>query len=416
MKLFVFDDRIADGWAPFSLTRPCSELLLGTYLLRERIERWAGIACSGLVTRPWLESFTEQGAPPVVPTSRLPEHETAIFVCSRAVVTGGSIPAGDRPANLWIGETLVGSSVPAGAPRPAAGWFTDPGPLSGAEDVPLEGDVLCEPWDFVSSNPDRLLADLSAPEVEGIGDPSVAPAEAGDLPRGVELLGRGALLLGDGVTLEPGVLLDTRRGPIRLDSKVEVRAGSRLEGPLYAGPGSRLLGGPISVVAAGPRCTLRGEIQRSVVLGYSNKAHAGFLGHAYLGRWVNLGAMTTNSDLKNNYRPVRMGPPGAERDTGLLKLGCLLGDHVRTGIGLLLNTGTVVGAGSNLFGTEMPPNWVEPFSWGSGRELVEYRKDAFLATAQTVLERRGVAFDPPTRRWLAAVWDAGRTSAGGRLA
>jgi UDP-N-acetylglucosamine diphosphorylase / glucose-1-phosphate thymidylyltransferase / UDP-N-acetylgalactosamine diphosphorylase / glucosamine-1-phosphate N-acetyltransferase / galactosamine-1-phosphate N-acetyltransferase len=92
-------------------------------------------------------------------------------------------------------------------------------------------------------------------------------------------------------------------------------------------------------------------VEETVVLGYSNKAHDGFLGHAYLGRWVNLGALTTNSDLKNNYGTIRMWTPGGETDTGLIKLGCLLGDYVKTGIGALLNTGTVVGAGSNLFGT-----------------------------------------------------------------
>ena len=152
---------------------------------------------------------------------------------------------------------------------------------------------------------------------------------------------------------------------IRLDDGVEVRAGARLAGPVHAGVGSRLLGGPFDAVSAGPRCYLRGEIEETVVLGYTNKAHDGFLGHAYLGSWVNLGAMTTNSDLKNNYGSVRLGDRDGEIETGLIKLGCLIGDHVKTAIGTMLNTGTVVEAGANLFGDSRPPKWIRAFAWGA---------------------------------------------------
>jgi UDP-N-acetylglucosamine diphosphorylase/glucosamine-1-phosphate N-acetyltransferase len=187
---------------------------------------------------------------------------------------------------------------------------------------------------------------------------------------------------------------------------VEVLAGARLEGPLYVGPESRLLGGAYSGLSAGPRCRLRGEIEASVILGYSNKAHEGFLGHAYVGRWVNLGAATTNSDLKNNYGPVRIAGPNGPTDTGLVKLGCLLGDHVKTAIGTRINTGSVVGAGANLFGDPAPPSWVPPFSWGSSPGAEVYELERFLSVASTVHERRGVDFDDATRAWLAACWDA----------
>jgi UDP-N-acetylglucosamine diphosphorylase / glucose-1-phosphate thymidylyltransferase / UDP-N-acetylgalactosamine diphosphorylase / glucosamine-1-phosphate N-acetyltransferase / galactosamine-1-phosphate N-acetyltransferase len=144
------------------------------------------------------------------------------------------------------------------------------------------------------------------------------------------------------------------------------------------------------------------------VLGYSNKAHAGFLGHAYLGRWVNLGAMTTNSDLKNNYGTIRMWTPEGDADTGLIKLGCLLGDYVKTGIGSLLNTGTVVGAGSNLYGTAMPPKYVPPFSWGSGAELVAFDAERFLALTETVMKRRDLSLPASMREMLRRSYDAGR--------
>jgi UDP-N-acetylglucosamine diphosphorylase/glucosamine-1-phosphate N-acetyltransferase len=264
-------------------------------------------------------------------------------------------------------------------------------------DHEIEGQVLEAVWDLVARSPevldDDLLSALSA----------VSPA----LPEGTHLLGNKGLHLGEGVRVEPGVVFDASEGPIWIDDGVEVRTGSRMAGPLFAGAGCRLLGGSLSAVSAGPRSYLRGEIEASVVLGWSNKAHDGFLGHAYLGRWVNLGALTTNSDLKNNYAAVRVGPPGREVDTGLVKLGCLVGDHVKTGIGVLLTTGAVLGAGSNVFGSEMPPRWVPPFSWGSGGRLATHRRETFLRTAEIVLGRRNVPFDRRTSQWLGAVWEAG---------
>ena len=144
------------------------------------------------------------------------------------------------------------------------------------------------------------------------------------------------------------------------------------------------------------------------MLGHTNKAHDGFLGHAYLGKWVNLGAMTTNSDLKNNYRPVRVWTPSGVTDTGHNKVGCFLGDHVKTGIGMLLNTGTVVGAGANLYGSVMPPSYVEPFSWGQGDDLTEYRLAEFVDTARAAMARRGVDLDERGQQFLEACWRKGR--------
>ncbi len=399
VQLYVFDDRVADGWAPFSLSRPCSELLFGRWTLRERWERAAGRPATGLVSRPSLGAFSEAGAPPVVDPATLNPSSARIFLSVRAVPAAGvALPSAE--GNLWVDGVFAGLSAAPGTETPDRAWFADPAALPGMDDIELEGTWLEAVWDLIAHGPARLEADLA-------GD-SRLPDESSELPPGVERIGEGAVRLAAGVRIEPGVLFDTRSGAVELDAEVEVRTGARLEGPLYAGPRSRLLGGSMSATAAGPLSYLRGEIEECTVLGYANKAHDGFLGHAYVGRWVNLGAMTTNSDLKNNYGTVRVGPPGAEVDTGLVKLGCLIGDHAKTGIGVLLNTGTVVGAGSNVFGDAMPPKWVPPFSWGSGTDLVEYRRDAFLATAATVMGRRGVETGDRVRAWLADVWDEGR--------
>jgi UDP-N-acetylglucosamine diphosphorylase/glucosamine-1-phosphate N-acetyltransferase len=226
------------------------------------------------------------------------------------------------------------------------------------------------------------------------------------VPPGVYVLGDAAtgLRIAPGALIEPGVVFDVRHGPVRIEEEVIIRAFTRLAGPAWIGRGAIVLGGSLEAVSIGPVCRVRGEVEESIFQGYSNKAHDGFLGHACVGRWVNLGALTTNSDLKNNYGSIRLWAPAGEVDTGEMKLGCLLGDHVKTGIGVMLNTGTVVGAGSNLFGAVQPPKYVAPFSWGSGENLSEYRLDRFLAVAERALSRRNVAFTVGMRRVLETAW------------
>jgi UDP-N-acetylglucosamine diphosphorylase/glucosamine-1-phosphate N-acetyltransferase len=141
----------------------------------------------------------------------------------------------------------------------------------------------------------------------------------------------------------------------------------------------------------GPVCRIGGEVEESIFLGYSNKYHEGFLGHSYVGEWVNLGALTTNSDLKNNYGPVRVMVNGSLVDSGLAKVGAFLGDHVKTGIGTLLNTGVTVGFASNLFGGGMiEERTIPPFSWAGARKREEYRLDKAIETARAVMKRRNI--------------------------
>jgi len=413
VKLYLFDDAIADGWAPFALTRPVGELRFGALLLRERIEAWSGLSVTGHLTRPWLSAYEEPGAPPAVRPEALPQDGERLLLLSRFVP--GHEPAGadldrvrqpGRPALLVADGQPVGCWLPPGAPTPDRTWLAGPGDLPEGGEARVEGATLAAPWEIVERGDRALDRDIRR----------LAPASAPDipddaLPDGVHLLGSEGLHLEAGVRLEPGVVLDARRGPIWLGRDVQVLAGSRLEGPLRAGAGSRLLGGPIGPLSAGPVSYLRGEVAHVHTLGWCNKAHEGHLGHALLGRWVNLGAGTTNSDLKNNYGSVRVGPPGRERDTGLLKLGCMLGDHVRTAIGTQLDTGSVVGPGANLFGPGRPPRWVPAFAWGFGEAATRYRREAFLDTAATVLGRRGEEATAGIRRWLADAWEAAASRA-----
>ena len=398
-ELILFDDDRARAWQPFALTRPAGELRFGAMRLVERATRNLGLEPIGYVTSEHLSDFHEAGAPPVLSLADLPGDRDLVFWCARAIPDPGQQLATPRePAVYLIGDRSVGVCAPAGWLPEAT--FLEKLQLDDEPEVHIQvaGRLLEWVWDLMLETPDQLVRDLAAAE----------RAAAPELPRGVYSQGDYPAMLGRDVRIEPGTLFDTREGPISLGDAVEVRAGTRLAGPAAVGHHSRLLGGSFEAISAGPYSYLRGEVAETVVLGYSNKAHDGHMGHAYLGKWVNLGAFTTNSDLKNNYRPVKVWTPFGVQDTGHMKIGCFIGDHVKTGIGLLLSTGTVVGAGANLYGNTMPPSYVQPFSWGEGTELTEYRLAEFLATAKTAMGRRGVDLDERGRRYLESCWRQGR--------
>lgn len=380
--LFLFDDHVARDWRPFTLTRPAGELLFGTETLRAGVERVWGLPCRGHLAGDALLDFDEPGAPGCVTPEAIGSERDRLLLSSRFVCdTGGGAFDGPAVLTASTGEP-VGLRVPAGTAFPASvlrgDWPEWP------EDR-LDGTLLRSVWDLMDRNGDRLRADGARfPD-----DP---------LPAGVHRIGEEGVSVGEGAVIEAGTVLDTERGPVIVDAGARVQAPCRIAGPAYIGPGSTVLGGFLENVSIGPSCKVRGEIEATVLLGFANKAHDGFLGHSVIGQWVNLGAMTSNSDLKNTYGTVRVGTDGRTIDTGLTKAGCLLGDHVRTGIGTLIDTGATVGAGSSLFGGGLMPKDVPPFSWGGSGGFVDHRIDRFLETAARVTARRGVDLTEGTRR------------------
>ncbi|MBE0565155.1 MAG: hypothetical protein IH621_04295, partial [Krumholzibacteria bacterium] len=258
--------------------------------------------------------------------------------------------------------------------------------------------------------PRRALTTLLNARLIAMIDRLVAATEGFLEKRGISaplmvVRGDGGLYTGADVDLLPGTVVDTRGGPVILDQGVGVGAHVFLEGPLYLGPGCRVKAGARlygeSSYGVGNR--LAGEIGESTFGDFANKQHDGFIGHAVLGSWVNLGAMTTCSDLKNNYGPVRVDLGFGAVDTGLRFVGLLMGDHAKTAIGTLFNTGTAVGFGANVFGDGMPPKHVPCFSWGGRPDSPAYARDKAAATAAVVFGRRGCRFGPDHERLFASV-------------
>ncbi|MFV2006498.1 MAG: putative sugar nucleotidyl transferase [Longimicrobiales bacterium] len=399
LALYLFDDARARAWAPFALTRPVGELLFGALHQRERAERFWGTRCAGHLAGNALIGFQEPGAAPALDQGDLPDTGPVVLFSSRAVPLGWEAPAISEATTLLMDGSVVGWFLPEGARLISPDQLLSPDDARVGGRIELEGRVMAEPWDLVAENHARLILDLQH------GFPDSTPPT---LPPHVDVIGDGVLSVGESVVIEPHVVFDTTAGGIRLDDGVTVNAFTRLSGPAYVGAGTILLGGSVSDVSIGAACKVRGEVTQTVVLGHTNKAHDGFIGHAYLGRWVNLGAGTTNSNLRNDYGTVRVTTPEGRIDTGLLKLGCLVGDHVKTGIGTMLNTGAIVGAGSNVFGGVMPPSLVPPFSWGSGTDLTTYRLDKFLDVTERVFARRGVELTDGMRALLSGSWDRSR--------
>ena len=355
-----------DAWQPYTGARPLAELRAGAWRIRER---WAGML--GLEDTAILgdhaAGFADVDSAAVVPAGPVP---------GPAVVARSDFAPSGPPLRL---DAAVRRLTHEGV---TVAWIVREGetwnPHGDGADLPIEGLLLHGAWDLITALERLLAADCT---------------EA--LAAGPDLVPNGSLVLGDpgevacfGAWVEPGVVFDVRQGAVVLEEGVQVRSGTRLEGPLFVGPGTQLLGGAIRHSAIGPYCRVHGEVASSVFTGYANKSHDGFLGHSVVGQWVNLGAGTITSNLKNTYGEVRLDLPGGRLPTGRTNLGTLFGDHVKTAIGTLLATGSVLGTGANVLGAPVP-RWVPPFAWGANcAEVLE--AEGFITIARRVMPRRQV--------------------------
>ena len=212
-------------------------------------------------------------------------------------------------------------------------------------------------------------------------------------PAQIAVVGPRELLVIDPTAkLDPLIVFDTTNGPILVEAGAVVTAFSRIEGPCVLGAGAHVLGAKIRAgTTIGPQCRVGGEVEASIVHGHANKYHEGFLGHSYLGEWVNLGAGTHNSDLRNDYGEVSVPLAGVPTPTGRTKVGCFIGDHTKTGLGTLLNTGTSIGAFCSVLPAgRYAPKWLPSFTaWWEGTLREEADVPRLLRTAAVVMCRRG---------------------------
>ncbi|MEX1185668.1 MAG: putative sugar nucleotidyl transferase [Gemmatimonadaceae bacterium] len=388
---FLYDDAAARAFEPFALTRPASELRAGAELIRKRWERAFGVKVTGFIGAAHLAAFDEPEAPPAV--------------CSDSDVVPGSLVANSRfvPAlraakvdpktRVWKnGGKVVAVRLNSShhASRFGEGQLSlEELAQERAKGVEVAGRWIENVWDLIGTLVDQLQEDIPILGIEL----EVAT------PRDCIVLGEHPLFCEAGAKVEPQVVFDLTSGPVLIRRGTEVPAFTRITGPCYIGENCVLVGDRIASSSLGEVSKVRGEVSNTIVLGHSNKGHTGFLGHSYLGRWVNLGAGTTTSNMKNTYGPVQLQTANGLQGTKQQFLGSFFGDYSKTGIGTMLTTGTIVGAGANVFATGMPPKSVPPFAWGDGER---YEIDKFLVVAERMMARRHVELSAGAREMLRA--------------
>ena len=263
-------------------------------------------------------------------------------------------------------------------------------------DVSDAAELLDWPWQFVHANPGALLEDWRA-----LGE---TLDNGGRVDEGAYLLNREAIRIGSGSRLKPCVVVDAGPGPVVIGRNVTIQPHCYVEGPAYIGDGTLLQPGAVirGGVTIGPVCKVGGEVEGSVLIGYSNKQHDGFLGHGYIGSFVNIAADCINSDLKNTYGTVRVPINGRNVETGLHFVGLTVGDHSKAGINVSFPTGAVIGFCSSIVGARCP-KFVPSFSWIESGSWQRYDGARGLAIAKTVMGRRQLTMTPAEERVFTAV-------------
>jgi UDP-N-acetylglucosamine diphosphorylase / glucose-1-phosphate thymidylyltransferase / UDP-N-acetylgalactosamine diphosphorylase / glucosamine-1-phosphate N-acetyltransferase / galactosamine-1-phosphate N-acetyltransferase len=388
MRVCLFEDRLVEDLEPLTLTRPAFDLLCGQTTLAEKQWRPFGERATGALVRPHLADLQRAVRPGLaVNDPAWLGAGPAALVNGRWLPDPGVVVDLSRPCVATVGDEVAFAVVDRGRLGEAAASNVDAVLAALLRELPrvqTGGRLVRHLWELVDLNGEQVALD---PPLGGCG-----PRQP--VPEGVAVVGpAGLLVVALDARVEPTVVADTTGGPVVVDRGAVVTAFTRLEGPCYVGPGTHVLGAKVRAgTSLGPHCRVGGEVEASVMLGYSNKYHDGFLGHAYVGEWVNLGAGTHNSDLRNDYGPVSVTVNGRRVDTGRTKVGCFLGDHTKTALGVLLNTGSNVGAFCNLLPGGLLPSFVPSFCHTARGGLAESADGlALFDTAAKVMARRGVA-------------------------
>ncbi len=386
----IFEDEKVSNFNPLTYLRPVYDLKCGIFTLREKIIMNFPDSKIILQTRKFLEKVIKEENPELL-VNKFDDDEI-LFINGRLILSGKNFI--DKEHN--IGEKLFavdGEIVAAKLRKETYSKITVANhtlDFSSLKDkLPLEevhGTVVEYPWDLVYNNGNEIKSDYENVFQSKISQPI-------DKFKGVFTSGDN-IYIGNNVKIHPTVVIDASDGPVIIDDDAEIMPQSTLLGPLYIGKKSKIkIGAKIyHDTSIGEVCKVGGEVENSIIHSYSNKQHDGFLGHSYLGQWVNLGAGTNNSDLKNNYGSIIVKINNRPVNTGLQFVGLIMGDHSKTAIGTQFNTGTVVGVSSNIFGQGFPPRYIPSFSWGGSEFLKEYKLEKASEVAELVMRRRSKQF------------------------
>lgn len=366
MNYILFDGAYRDALLPFTFTRPVADIRVGILTIREKWEHHLGCTTSTVT-----EDYLAEKYPMV-------EMEENVFINSSYLPNENLV---ESIKNLQPNQALLHDDEIVAFYAYENQEEVD---FDTYEQILFEQEctVICKPYDIFGKNDIALRADFEL-ITEG--------RDSEPIPDTVQYLGKENIFIEEGAVLN-FVILNASSGPIYIGKNAEVMEGSVIRGPFALGEESQVkLGAKIyGATTIGPHCRVGGEVNNSVLFGYSNKGHDGFLGNSVLGEWCNIGADSNNSNLKNNYDEVKLWSyeSGSFEKTGLQFCGLMMADHSKCGINTMFNTGTVVGVSANVFGAGFPRNYIPNFTWGGPQGTQNYMINKALQTAEIVMKRR----------------------------
>ncbi len=424
----IYEDEGCVDFGPLTQTRAVWDLRCGALTMAEKIEvRMRSVKTRYHVRNDLKLLYLENGYS-VADLNPILDKGSWIFLSGRVIFNNDAydrfLSAADDTVFTSDGA-VVAFRLSGGNLRlvdPTLGNPVNYSGFDGLRRVEVKAQVMHYPWQIVNAADDQIGADLELVVVDNPGSiPEASRFVRKSVLDRVKVTGRvdvrpGVIVdaenypvrLEDGVRLGPGVLIDAAEGPVWIAAGANIQAGAILTGPVYVGPGSIVRPGArlSDGVCLGPQCRIGGEVSRSVFQGYSNKQHSGYLGTSFVGSWVNLGAATDNSDLKNNYRPVDVTINGKKINSGDLHVGAFIGDFSRTAIHTRLNSGTVIGVCCNIFGVDFPVKGIPAFTWFGSDGYREYRLEKALETIRTVMLRRGKELAPALETLLREIFSS----------
>lgn len=381
MNVILFDDSSVEHLYPLTLTRPAAALRVGIMTIGEK---WA-VRLNSPVSHLCADHLSLK-----YPADHGSDN---IYINGRVLPSDELVSALKA---LSVGERITNNGVTV------AQRSSDKMSASDLESEAVGTEVACEwvnrPFDLFAKNEKQIREDFS---LLTKGKKSAA------LSASNRVTGTGEIFIEEGATVE-GATLNPKGGCVYVGKSAEIMEGSLVRGSLAMCEGSVLkLGAKIyGATTLGPFSKVGGEVNNSVLIGYSNKGHDGFLGNSVIGEWCNIGADSNNSNLKNNYTEVRIWDyaEGRFTKTGLQFCGLIMGDHSKCGINTMFNTGTVTGVSCNIFGSGFPRNYIPSFAWGGSNGFSTYQLNKALETAEIVMARRNVELGNADRDMLSHVF------------
>jgi len=387
-SICIFEDKKYQQLQPLTYFRPVYHLRCGMLPLHKKIRRNYPNIRVELNTRAYLRDLIQQNHPDEF-VSKI-ESENILFLNGRILVDTNFhkiVPFEGKDEIFMSGSTFIGARLSGKNLQTLNESLKD---VLSIDDFPylpkreINVRIIEYPWDLITYNSEELISDYNI--LTSLNENQITDY------LGVHFLNKENIFIGKNVKIKPGVILDAEDGPIYINDNAQIMHNASIQGPAFIGEKTiiKMSATIYHNTSIGKVSKVGGEIEDTIIHGYSNKQHNGFLGNSYLGSWVNLGAGTTNSDLKNNYGTIKTLINNKFVESGKQFVGLTMGDHSKSAINTVFNTGAVVGVSSNIYGGTFPPKYLPSFSWGGSEALTTYDIDRSIEVAERVMQRRDI--------------------------